>query len=46
MPATIDLTDPSARPARPQPAKAPSPAMDGKPTLIGMSREELGAALA
>jgi 23S rRNA (adenine2503-C2)-methyltransferase len=46
MPATIDLTDPSARPARPQPAKAPSPAMDGKPTLIGMSREEMVAAMA
>jgi 23S rRNA (adenine2503-C2)-methyltransferase len=46
MPATIDLTDPSARPARPQPAKATSPAMDGKPTLIGMSREEMVAAMA
>ena len=42
MPATIDLTDPSTRPARPTAAKA----MDGKPTLIGMSREEMVAAMA
>jgi hypothetical protein len=32
MPATIDLTDPSARPVRPAKAAAP----DGKPVLVGM----------
>ncbi len=46
MPATIDLTDPSARPAPSQAAKAVSQGMDGKPTLIGMSREEMVAAMA
>ena len=46
MPATIDLTDPSARPAPSQAAKAASQGMDGKPTLIGMSREEMVAAMA
>ncbi|MBU4531865.1 MAG: 23S rRNA (adenine(2503)-C(2))-methyltransferase RlmN [Hoeflea sp.] len=42
MPATIDLTNPAARPARP----TASQAQDGKPTLIGMSREEMVAAMA
>ena len=46
MPATIDLTDPSARPARPSAAQAATRAMDGKPTLVGMSRDEMVAALA
>jgi 23S rRNA (adenine2503-C2)-methyltransferase len=40
MPATIDLTDPAARPV------LSSPAGDGKPMLIGMSRDQLIAALA
>ncbi|MEM5470730.1 23S rRNA (adenine(2503)-C(2))-methyltransferase RlmN [Hoeflea sp. AS60] len=46
MPATIDLTDPSTRPIRPAAAVTASQAMDGKPTLIGMSREEMVAAMA
>jgi 23S rRNA (adenine2503-C2)-methyltransferase len=41
MPATIDLTDPSARPVRPATAAA-----DGKPVLVGMDRDELSAAMA
>ena len=45
MPATIDLTDPSARP-RPSSAPTASQAQDGKPTLIGMTREEMVAAMA
>ena len=42
MPATIDLTNPAARPARP----TASQAQDGKPTLIGMSRDEMVEAMA
>ncbi|MEP3437374.1 MAG: 23S rRNA (adenine(2503)-C(2))-methyltransferase RlmN [Hoeflea sp.] len=42
MPATIDLTDPSARPARPS---TPRPMAD-KPTLVGMNRDEMVAAMA
>lgn len=42
MPATIDLTDPSARPRYPS-----SKVMDdGKPVLVGMSRDQLIAAMA
>ncbi|MEQ8308652.1 MAG: 23S rRNA (adenine(2503)-C(2))-methyltransferase RlmN [Hoeflea sp.] len=39
MPATIDLTDPSARPVR------ASAAQDDKPMLVGMNRDELVAAM-
>ena len=47
MPATIDLTDPSARPApSSKAAQANAQTLDGKPTLIGMSRDEMVAALA
>ncbi|MBC7282440.1 23S rRNA (adenine(2503)-C(2))-methyltransferase RlmN [Hoeflea sp.] len=42
MPATIDLTNPSARPARPHAPKV----ADGMPTLIGMSRDEMVEAMA
>ncbi|MCY0148974.1 23S rRNA (adenine(2503)-C(2))-methyltransferase RlmN [Hoeflea sp. G2-23] len=42
MPVTLDLTDPSARPVRPSSAQA----LDGKPTLVGMSRDEMVAAMA
>ncbi|KGF67528.1 50S rRNA methyltransferase [Hoeflea sp. BAL378] len=42
MPATIDLTNPAARPARSPAARS----MDGKPTLIGMSRDEMVEAMA
>ncbi|MDP2731638.1 MAG: 23S rRNA (adenine(2503)-C(2))-methyltransferase RlmN [Hoeflea sp.] len=46
MPATIDLTDPSARPARPSTPPTASQAQDGKPTLVGMDRGEMVAAMA
>ncbi|WP_299869440.1 23S rRNA (adenine(2503)-C(2))-methyltransferase RlmN [uncultured Hoeflea sp.] len=42
MPATIDLTDPSARPRHP----SSSMMDDGKPVLVGMSRDQLIAAMA
>tara|TARA_R110002020_G_scaffold156117_8_gene337695 strand:+ start:25176 stop:26411 length:1236 start_codon:yes stop_codon:yes gene_type:complete len=42
MPATIDLTDPSAHPAR---LSTPRPMAD-KPTLVGMNRDEMVAAMA
>ncbi|MDZ7602582.1 MAG: 23S rRNA (adenine(2503)-C(2))-methyltransferase RlmN [Hoeflea sp.] len=42
MPATIDLTNPAARPARPNAHRV----ADGKPTLIGMSRDEMVEAMA